>query len=297
MTDTDDGREQQVAHDAARNGNVHVGRFYPSMPPALVGEDHTTYSNRLLGIGGVRPYDHARGRQCSLGWHDECSQNGVPAGERRCQCPHHTTVDGVEFDTGIEPDDADDATASEALALVRHLREITTNLDGHIAVKANARAREEIAEVVKAADERWHELNAQRVRAEDLADELRKQLEAALSGQDRLGRDAVAERAARLTAEHQVRILRVLYRAACNDEEDGYPFWPYQNELEDALKDPCGARLYQFVADDGPEGGHMVQRWCVWERGHADSGDENDRDHWDQDSEPFTDDDIRRSRG
>lgn len=66
---------------------VHRGRWYPEMPPALPGETDDQYTNRLTGADktGRRPYDHPRNRQCSLGYHEECSD---PAGER-CKCPCH----------------------------------------------------------------------------------------------------------------------------------------------------------------------------------------------------------------
>ena len=59
-------------------------RWYPSPPPALDGEDAGAYTDRLTGADGTnrRPYDHPRGRQCSIGYHTECT--GGP-----CQCPHH----------------------------------------------------------------------------------------------------------------------------------------------------------------------------------------------------------------
>ena len=63
-------------------------RYFPQRPPALPGEDHDTYTNRLTGALGEDqvPYDHPRNRQCSIGYHDECSD---PAGAR-CKCPCHT---------------------------------------------------------------------------------------------------------------------------------------------------------------------------------------------------------------
>lgn len=70
---------------------VERARWYPDMPPALPGEDDDAYTDRLTGADrtGRVPYDHRRNRQCSIGWHEECSENGVPAESRRCQCPHH----------------------------------------------------------------------------------------------------------------------------------------------------------------------------------------------------------------
>ena len=66
-----------------------TGRFYPDMPPALEGETADQYTNRLTGAdkSGNRPYDHRRNRQCSIGYHDECSD---PEGES-CGCPCHRT--------------------------------------------------------------------------------------------------------------------------------------------------------------------------------------------------------------
>jgi hypothetical protein len=63
------------------------GRWYPNQPPALPGEDDDAYTNRLTGCLGpeLRPYDHRRNRQCSIGWHEECSDRvGLS-----CECPCH----------------------------------------------------------------------------------------------------------------------------------------------------------------------------------------------------------------
>jgi hypothetical protein len=73
------------------------GVHYPDMPPMFNGEDADTYTDRLTGAaarggGPRRPYDHDRGRQCSIGYHSECSQrvNGSTLGaDGACQCPHH----------------------------------------------------------------------------------------------------------------------------------------------------------------------------------------------------------------
>lgn len=59
---------------------------YPQMPTQLPNETDMDYTGRLLGVDGHEsPYDHRRNRQCSIGWHSECSD---PAGES-CECPHH----------------------------------------------------------------------------------------------------------------------------------------------------------------------------------------------------------------
>lgn len=65
-------------------------RYFPEMPPMLDGETAEQYTDRLTGADGTArvPYDHRRYRQCSLGYHDECSD---PAGDI-CECPCHRTA-------------------------------------------------------------------------------------------------------------------------------------------------------------------------------------------------------------
>lgn len=67
---------------------VVKGHWYPMNPPALPGESDDEYTNRLLGARGehLRPYDHRRNRQCSIGWHEECSDREHSG---RCGCPCH----------------------------------------------------------------------------------------------------------------------------------------------------------------------------------------------------------------
>lgn len=65
-----------------------IARWYPNQPPMLDGETPDEYTNRLTGAdrSGRRPYDHSRNRQCSIGYHEECSDrhnNG------ECGCPCH----------------------------------------------------------------------------------------------------------------------------------------------------------------------------------------------------------------
>jgi hypothetical protein len=64
---------------------ISPGRWYPSPAPALDGESDDAYTDRLTGADrtGRRPYDHVRNRQCSIGWHSECSRTG-------CMCPCHS---------------------------------------------------------------------------------------------------------------------------------------------------------------------------------------------------------------
>lgn len=86
-----------------RMTDATTGTHYPTMPPSLDGEDSDAYTNRLTGytesMGGAEcPYDHHRNRQCSIGYHSECSQRITgDKGERTtlgatggCECPHHT---------------------------------------------------------------------------------------------------------------------------------------------------------------------------------------------------------------
>ena len=64
-------------------------RWYPSPAPGLDGESADAYTDRLTGALGaeLRPYDHARNRQCSIGYHMECSRwrDEAPG----CECPCH----------------------------------------------------------------------------------------------------------------------------------------------------------------------------------------------------------------
>jgi len=58
----------------------------PPLPPALEEETDAQYTDRLTGAdGGTSPYPERRNRQCSIGFHGECSD---PAGES-CKCPCH----------------------------------------------------------------------------------------------------------------------------------------------------------------------------------------------------------------
>jgi len=63
------------------------GRWYPELAPVLPGENPGTYTDRVTGADRTNrvPYDHRRNRQCSIGYHDECSD---PDGET-CECPCH----------------------------------------------------------------------------------------------------------------------------------------------------------------------------------------------------------------
>jgi hypothetical protein len=95
---------------------VERGRWYPAPAPALEGETDDTYTNRLLGSDGTDrcPYDHPRNRQCSIGYHMECSAR-IGGG---CGCPCH-------FDVGV-PADADvNAEAASQIAALYDLPDTT----------------------------------------------------------------------------------------------------------------------------------------------------------------------------
>ena len=70
-----------------RSTQVRRATYYPKMPPMLPGEALDAYTDRLTGADKTdrRPYNHYRNRQCSIGYHRECTD---PSGER-CKCPCH----------------------------------------------------------------------------------------------------------------------------------------------------------------------------------------------------------------
>lgn len=70
------------------------GSWYPNQPPMLPGENLDSYTDRLTGAdrSGRRPFDHNRYRQCSIGWHNECSDrenHGAIDKKSGCGCPCH----------------------------------------------------------------------------------------------------------------------------------------------------------------------------------------------------------------
>jgi len=78
------GRKYLEDHGA--DFTVKRGRWYPEMPLPIPGETTSLYSERLIrNDEKYGPYDHYRFRQCSIGYHDECSN---PSGSS-CQCPCH----------------------------------------------------------------------------------------------------------------------------------------------------------------------------------------------------------------
>jgi hypothetical protein len=109
---------------------VVKGRWYPVGAPALPGEDDEAWTNRMLGARGedMRPYDHRRNRQCSIGWHEECSDREHSG---QCGCPCHeelrnaeASVEGfnarvpvgtlLSFIEGCRPSEPPTTTTSEA---------------------------------------------------------------------------------------------------------------------------------------------------------------------------------------
>lgn len=78
---------------------VTPGRWYPAMPPLLQEEENDDtglYEERLLdSLHG--PYDHARDRECAVGFHTSCTGQG-------CECPHHSDP-GREWTGAAEPVD------------------------------------------------------------------------------------------------------------------------------------------------------------------------------------------------
>jgi hypothetical protein len=59
--------------------------------PQERGEDDFAWTNRLLVAGRERGY----WRQCSIGWHDECSVTRGYAAPGACKCPCHTQASEV----------------------------------------------------------------------------------------------------------------------------------------------------------------------------------------------------------
>jgi hypothetical protein len=146
VQDLDGGNVINFTSSRGRECRVHArcpkGSYYPEMPPKFVDETHDQYTDRLTGADGTdrRPYDHNRYRQCSLGWHDECSAERVgEVGPDGCACPHHTdpdyrTLDEQERDEYVAeatriirsvfaaaklPEELDDASFVAAESVVR----------------------------------------------------------------------------------------------------------------------------------------------------------------------------------
>ena len=75
--------------------DVERGAHYPDVPPTLPGESAGEYTDRLTGADGTDrcPYDHARNRQCSIGYHNECSERHKMIVSGGCECPCHIDRD------------------------------------------------------------------------------------------------------------------------------------------------------------------------------------------------------------
>ncbi len=134
---------------------VQRGRWYPSPAPALDGEEDG-YTDRLTGADGTnrQPYDHPRNRQCSIGWHMECSD---PAG-KSCKCPCHEDRKypvGVRAETGPELDAAA-AKIAELYGLparsgVRVMLATRAALDYATTADGSPDAHEALRDLIKAA--------------------------------------------------------------------------------------------------------------------------------------------------
>lgn len=98
-------------------------RWYPEMPPGLPDETDEQYTDRLTGADRTDriPYDHVRNRQCSIGYHDECSERHiVEADARRCQCPCHSEAEQrkrVDCDEGCRAFEEPDLDSLDELRL------------------------------------------------------------------------------------------------------------------------------------------------------------------------------------
>lgn len=75
---------------------IERGRHYPAPAPALEGESDAAYTDRITGADRTdrKPYDHARYRECSMGYHTTCSDpDGCSCG---CPCHHDRPAKDVE---------------------------------------------------------------------------------------------------------------------------------------------------------------------------------------------------------
>lgn len=89
-----DQRPYEAEEEAEGEAEMRKATYYPKMPPMLPGETPAAYTDRLTGADGKnqRPYNHYRNRQCSIGYHRECTD---PSGEK-CECPCHRIVRGKQ---------------------------------------------------------------------------------------------------------------------------------------------------------------------------------------------------------
>jgi len=68
---------------------IQERNYYPDMPPQFENETDNQYTDRLTDADKTNrvPYNHQRNRQCSIGYHDECTD---PEGDK-CKCPCHVS--------------------------------------------------------------------------------------------------------------------------------------------------------------------------------------------------------------
>lgn len=127
---------------------TETGRWYPAPPPGLSDETDGDYTRRLTSRTN-HPYDHNRGRECSLGFHRTCSSLH---GECTCECPCHSEPDVVEG-----PQIAWQAV--EQLATLYFLPEATAQRVLSAAVEANtdsmAALKDRLAEVYQSPITPW----------------------------------------------------------------------------------------------------------------------------------------------
>lgn len=146
--------------------DVERGIHYPDVPPMLDGEQSGPYTDRLTGADGTgrRPYDHARNRQCSIGYHDECSERHEVTTSGSCQCPCH--IDRAEgSQAGV--------TMTEAAALLGRLYYLPSHTAKIVmdAVRAPVLMRATIGEPPDDSDEQPDRLTFEEVK--DLIEQAR----------------------------------------------------------------------------------------------------------------------------
>jgi len=98
---------------------VQRDRWYPSPAPSPANENRDAYTNRLTGADKTNrePYDHRRNRQCSIGYHTECSERNSFRGS--CECPCHADYRNSELQEPLSSAVLEEA--SQALASVYDL--------------------------------------------------------------------------------------------------------------------------------------------------------------------------------
>lgn len=97
------------------------GRYdVPVMFPIAEGETPEAWTNRINGEGAsLGTY-----RQCSIGWHDECSQR-FEGEDAECRCACHLLIPDDIDDEGDDDEDEADAKVSD----IRQSPEFSTLLE------------------------------------------------------------------------------------------------------------------------------------------------------------------------